>query len=642
MYRPVLVLIHSVLLVCTAQLYAFQNPIEDAKEVIKTTENDTLRAAKYYDLAYFTLGADVDQARLYSDSGFFFFSKIKDEAGIKLKLYLDAALSHAEGNYTEAINLNTEYLEWTRNAKNLVRESYAVSAMAKYYRELGKLEEAVDFTLLGLAIQDSLGQSDQSGFYYAELGDLYSIMKLWDEAEEYTHKSYELAVKTQYPIGQSFSLRNLGAIAIAKSEFDQAIQHLQAALKIDSSLNYSLGLSRNYQSLAEVENKKANYRSALNHLQTALSQIADSDNILDIARIHQEIGKNHLQLNEITEAKRHVLIAEQYRSQLNDQEWKVNQDLLLSDVYEQIGNYKKAFLASKSHRQANSEWLDENIANQITGLDIAYQTRQKEKEIQLLNTENELSSLRLSASNNRNIALALGLIILSLVSFFLFSLYRKINEQNQIISVALKEKDILLREIHHRVKNNLQVISSLLSLQGRYSDDPVIEKAIKESKDRVKSMSLIHQNLYQKENLTGIEIKSYFEQLFTSLFDSYNIKKGMISLKTEIEPMILDVDTVVPIGLVVNELVSNSLKYAFPNDSKGTIHVSLKEKDGSLKLDVSDDGIGISGDHIKSGGESFGFELIDAFAMKMDGQMEVISDKGTTVSMVINKYARVG
>ena len=134
-------------------------------------------------------------------------------------------------------------------------------------------------------------------------------------------------------------------------------------------------------------------------------------------------------------------------------------------------------------------------------------------------------------ANRRNLAFGGGLVLFGLLSFFLYRLYKRIQSQNGIISKNLAEKEILLKEIHHRVKNNLQVISSLLSLQGRQTDNPEIEEAIRESKDRVKSMSLIHQSLYQKDNLTGIEIKDYFEKLFSSLFNSYNIREGRYPFK---------------------------------------------------------------------------------------------------------------
>lgn len=149
-----------------------------------------------------------------------------------------------------------------------------------------------------------------------------------------------------------------------------------------------------------------------------------------------------------------------------------------------------------------------------------------------------------------------------------------------------------MKEIHHRVKNNLQIISSLLDLQSLTIQDAQASEAVKESRNRVHSMALIHQNLYNEGNIKGIQIENYINHLAENLFQSYNIQPGKVKLKTDIEQIDLDVDTVIPIGLILNELLSNSLKYAFTNKEAGIILVKLKQLNGSLLLEVKDNGAG--------------------------------------------------
>lgn len=217
---------------------------------------------------------------------------------------------------------------------------------------------------------------------------------------------------------------------------------------------------------------------------------------------------------------------------------------------------------------------------------------------------------------------------------------RALESKNKIIEEAMSEKETLLREIHHRVKNNLQIVSSILSLQGRYTDDPQIESAIREGKDRVTSMSLIHQNLYQKDNLKGVDVQDYFIKLFSSLFDSYNIQPEKIDLELDIAPINLDVDTIVPIGLVVNELVSNALKHAFPEDRKGIVSVSLTESNDSIILIVEDDGVGLDVLEINEN-KSMGYTLIETFKNKLNAQVEIDSIAGTKITLQIKKYKKV-
>jgi two-component sensor histidine kinase len=196
-----------------------------------------------------------------------------------------------------------------------------------------------------------------------------------------------------------------------------------------------------------------------------------------------------------------------------------------------------------------------------------------------------------------------------------------------------------MKEIHHRVKNNLQVVSSLLSLQSNYIKDEQALDAVNDSRNRVQSMALIHQNLYQENNLTGIDVQDYIGKLCDNLFTSYNIHPGKIKLIKEIEPLNLDVDIVVPVGLILNELITNSLKYGFSNDQpRNMIKVILKDAEGTLQLAVYDNGKGLP-QHISSEENvSFGFKMIDAFLKKLNGTIRRYNEEGARTEIEIPGY----
>ena len=197
------------------------------------------------------------------------------------------------------------------------------------------------------------------------------------------------------------------------------------------------------------------------------------------------------------------------------------------------------------------------------------------------------------------------------------------------IKQSLEEKEVLLREIHHRVKNNLQVISSLLNLQSAYVDDCQYREMFKESQNRVKSMSLIHEKLYQSENLANIDFEEYIRALTNGLIHSYGINTHKISLNVEVDNVSLGIDTAIPCGLVINELVSNSLKHAFP-DGKGEILVSLHSNNGITELIVKDNGVGIPEDiHIKNT-TSLGLRLVCILAQdQLNGNITLMRTNGT-------------
>ncbi len=195
---------------------------------------------------------------------------------------------------------------------------------------------------------------------------------------------------------------------------------------------------------------------------------------------------------------------------------------------------------------------------------------------------------------------------------------------------SLREKEILLQEIHHRVKNNLQVISSLLNLQSGYLRDNAVKELFRESQDRVKSMALIHEKLYKSTDLARIDFSEYVHSLTQMLFQSYRATRGDIKLKSQVKPVFLDIDTAVPVGLMLNELVSNSLKHAFPSGGPGTIFIDLEplSKD-EYELSIRDNGVGVPEGFNVDTSNSLGLRLVRILTKQIGGTLEFSSANET-------------
>lgn len=210
---------------------------------------------------------------------------------------------------------------------------------------------------------------------------------------------------------------------------------------------------------------------------------------------------------------------------------------------------------------------------------------------------------------------------------------KEVNERKaaeEQVLASLLEKEILLKEIHHRVKNNLQIISSLLNLQSEKIKDTGTLRALRDSQARVRSMALIHQKLYQSKNMAKIEFGEYVQSLSRDLFRSYQRTLGDIQLKIQVDEVFLDLDCAVPCGLILNELMTNALKYAFPNGRNGTILVELRTgADQTVSLQVADDGIGLPADLNVANIKSLGLQLINSLTKQMDGKLEVENTNGT-------------
>ena len=215
---------------------------------------------------------------------------------------------------------------------------------------------------------------------------------------------------------------------------------------------------------------------------------------------------------------------------------------------------------------------------------------------------------------------------------------RKIADES--IRASLREKEVLLKEIHHRVKNNLQVVSSLLGLQSRTIEDSVTRKKFQESQNRIHSMALIHESLYQSENLSEIDFPAYIDQLAAHLFRSYGADPAHVKISPSIDNVRLPIDSAVPCGLVVNELVSNSLKYAFPEGRSGQIRIELKGGDSRhIRLEVSDDGVGLPEGLDIYSTKSLGFRLVRTLADQLGASMEIESKRGARIVLTFQAGA---
>jgi PAS domain S-box-containing protein len=218
-------------------------------------------------------------------------------------------------------------------------------------------------------------------------------------------------------------------------------------------------------------------------------------------------------------------------------------------------------------------------------------------------------------------------------------------KSEQLIATSLQEKEVLLKEIHHRVKNNMHVISNLLDLQSQYIDDHSIIDLFTDSQYRINTMALIHEQLYQSPSLGAISFDVYLENLVHNLFASYNCNPGCVQLQLDLEPVTLNIETAMPCGLIVNELVSNSLKYAFPQKRSGILRLHFythpesekHHKDRRFVLVVGDNGVGIRNDINWQSTNSLGLRLVRMLTRQLDGVMELDLEEGTLFRMTFSE-----
>ena len=302
----------------------------------------------------------------------------------------------------------------------------------------------------------------------------------------------------------------------------------------------------------------------------------------------------------------------------------------LFSIYELKEDYKTALEYYK-------EWSETNNIIEVERNERSL--RESELQVNVLKQEKELA-----ANQQKQTIYTVALIIGALLLALLYRNYRlkqsrnqklralngELAEKNVLLDQRNAENELLLKEIHHRVKNNLEMVKSLIALQSAQIDDPATKDAMIASQNRVQSMGIIHQKLYQGTNLGSIEMKDYFLNLGEGILDSFNAEER-VKIECAMDNLELDIDTAVPIGLIVNELLTNALKYAFPKQQQGVINISLeKSSNQNLRLEVTDNGVGKTVG-LAPKGTGFGSQLVQLLTLQLNGKMRERNDKGTHI-----------
>ena len=656
-----------------------------AAKVYESETNLSRSAESYNRLADSWLySGSVDSANFYFRQALTRAKKSNASSEENYAISAIGEILYLKGEYKKSLNYNKQYL---RNVKGVNEQEYSswhrkvgqiytslsMYDSAEWYllesvrikNEIGDLEKiplsynalgilyrskndpatSVDYHLKALEGFASIGDSGSMVLEYKNVADQLILQNNYSLAKEYAEKSLSIAEKLGYRARKAAVLNTLALIAANENDDTEALRLYQEALEIFEYYKAWPKVLYQLRGIANIHLNNEAYEEAGEPVERGLALARKMDKPLEILEFSILSARVSAGMDQLKKAETILESSLTLSTRIKDHRKTFAAYTLLSEIYEREGDLKRALLNSRKAELLRDSIFNLDQAAVAQELEAKYARSQKDKEIALLNTQNEVMDLRVQKSNRQRLVAVLGLLLAIAVAggaVYLVRLNQKnskrLEEKNRVIEKALGEKEVLLKEIHHRVKNNLQVVSSLLNLQSRHIEDEAAQSAIKEGRNRVRSMALIHQNLYQEDNLTGIDIAEYIENLCKSLFGSYNIKEERVKLETDINDLNLDVDTVIPIGLILNELITNALKYAFPDDREGVVGVSLKQDQDILVLEVKDNGIGIpdTNNVVKSG--SFGYRLINSFTQKLQAELELENLNGTLVRLNIRKF----
>lgn len=585
-------------------------------------KNDSTKFYMLNDLAYYTHTRNLLEAMDFTKKG--------------LKLAREKSEKVWEGKFQitqGAILLRMEKLDSAEvvleSARAKVDEDdlpLLTTQLGYVYERRGQLDKAADYALETLNFGKKLDDKWAIAMAYSDLSNLFWKQSKFETALEYGLKSLEIFEERGInDMDYDFTLFVVGNIYMALKDFENASHYFQHSIVIGERYGF-------YNNLSDVYILMADLYLNLNALTKAEEAAENALKYADLLSNNFMIMRSWLAKGKVQNLQgdfKSAIISLSKCIEVATEDF--GDAFYLSQAYGAMGKayagnhqYDKAYVAFSEYDKLKSlvftAEADRRMALLRTEFDLA------NKEGQIRKQENKI--IRQKTVQNLIIIICVLLLLLLFLSFK--ATHNKF-KTNKLLKRQNEEKEFLLKEIHHRVKNNLEIVSSLLSLQSALIKDSKVLKVMEESQHRVQSMSMIHQKLYTGENLAAIEMKDYFNHLTEYILDAFGLSE-LIKVDVAMDELELDIDMAIPIGLIVNELVTNSLKYAFPDNQKGIIKISLRENKNVLQLDVIDDGIGMSSmDKVK--GTGFGSHLIELLTEQLDGKMVLNTKKGTSVSI---------
>jgi two-component sensor histidine kinase len=492
---------------------------------------------------------------------------------------------------------------------------------------------------------------------YSRLAVIYRDLNMWNESVLWISRSLE-SMRRQYEFGDFYGDLNLLIQDLLKlGRTDEALVILQKNTREVPPANLAQQVDLNemfancYMELKQYDKAERYYQEMLHGFSvTSFNEHFYSTRammIQDFVHYYEVVGAFYVRTRQYDKARIYLKKLLELPSGEVPPVSLIHVHHMQFTVDSASGNYISAIRHYELHKTLNDSVFTASKNKQIEELQIEYKTSQKDQSIKMLEMQSRSQETELQKVNlQRDITIA-GIVTLLVIAGLAYNGYRnkqrsnkalqikqtEINQQNLSLQHLLKEKEWLLKEVHHRVKNNLQIIISLLNTQTDFLDNPSALHAIQDSRERMQAIALIHQKLYQQDHSTLINMHSYIHELISYLMSSFgNI--GRIYFDLDIDAISLDVSQAVPLGLILNEAITNAVKYAFPRGGHGTVAVQLyQEGPRDILLRIADNGVGFPHNTDLSGRTSLGIQLMKLFAEQLEGELRMQSDHGVEISL---------
>ena len=574
------------------------------------------------------------------------YSELKNHRK-KIALELELAYLHFRQGYmaTAQKELFALLVESKQNGYYKTSSVYHYLALLMRYR--GILNEGLNYALSAVQTMQISGDYAEAHDFYGELALTYAELNKPKEAVFWFRKCIEERKQKHFSIYNIYRTTSLMVAEMIKTGEERAalntLQELEKWKAPQRPLDEAIlqqSLAYCYQKLGQAGEAERNFVAMVGNYEKEErnAEVLSIAN-LDVAQFYVSCHKYEqatpylkrvISLNATTPLKR-----------------KADLQFCLFKIDSANNNYLSALLHYQKYRTLNDSIFNLDKTKQIEELSIKYQSANKDKNIKVLEQDRALQQGKLQQANaTRNWITGVAILFFIIIGLLIHNsrMRHKANKKLELQQIEIQqtnvslqrlveEKEWLVKEIHHRVKNNLHTISGLLDAQSGYLTSAEALQAIKDSQHRVQSMSLIHQKLYQSQDMSVINMPGYINELVSYLKHSFIVKPS-IRFDIQVEQVNLDVSFAIPIGLILNEAITNAIKYAFPAQQEGLVRVSLKHTgENSLLLSIADDGVGIPDDFDFKTHQSMGVNLMRGLSQEIDGIFLIKRSNGTLINI---------
>ncbi len=557
--------------------------------------------------------------------------------------------------------------------KDTLNIAYGYSIIGVLKKDIGELDSAIYYFKLSIEQQKKANFERGIAGNYNNIANTYRKQGKFVLAIEFYQKSRPIFEKQDDDVNLMNVIQNIAELYIEMGQDKNASLELDKAEMYYKKINKPVGIAFVYQSRAEIAKNANDIKKAIDFYEKAIPLFLIENRNIEVCKAEIKIASllikdgqinyadsilNHSfqmahELNlsiEMAEClflkgslahidKKYAQAIQLYNESIQISITKNANQLLanaydsISKVYFEIADYEKAYLTLQLATAINDSIMGIEIQKSFGELQAKYNVAEKDKEIAEQNAKNtELTA----KADNEKVQKRYYLILAILVGLFLLIFIWRFKQKRDLskkLKKSLGERELLIKEIHHRVKNNLQIISSLLNLQKNAIQSETYTNIVKQTQDRIQTMAMIHENLYQSDNFQDISLKGYLDNLIQHFQTSYSLSSKNILVSSQIEDVTLQIDKLIPLGLILNEVITNSIKYAF-DEKGGEINLKITKLDAAtLLFEYTDTGKGFPDGFDSSKSKSLGMQLISGLSKQLHAKLSILSNNGVQINI---------